>query len=423
MTESKHLKARIRARMARTGERYTTARRHIVGTDAAGPVVDHGWTLRGGVHPDTAALSNVLAHHGAGVSEAMVLGIGGGLGAGYILWEFEVHHTPTLVLGFRNQWQYPGRWAAKTLKRLGIPFALHETRGARGAAQRLDAALAAGRPAVATVDRQEIGFWHLPKHLSGRAGYPVVVYGSERDRMRIDDRNLAPLTVERTRLDAARARIGSFKHRLVVPEPVGALGEETLRAAVRAGLADAAEHLAARSDSFGLPAWRKWARMLVDTRNAKAWPRVFADGKGLVGALLAAYEGIEPVGTYGGHLRGLYATFLDEAAALLEEPRLAGAAAAYRELAGLWHSLAELALPLEVAELAALREELAAVHESVVARGDAGAAEAADAAARLWELRARLDADPPADGDFGRLSAAVAEIHGAEVAAAALLAR
>ena len=37
----------------------------------------------------------------------MVLGVGGGLGAGYILWEFEAHHTPTLVLGFRNQWQYP----------------------------------------------------------------------------------------------------------------------------------------------------------------------------------------------------------------------------------------------------------------------------------------------------------------------------
>jgi len=39
------------------------------------------------------------------------------------------------VLGFRNQWQYPGRWAAKTLERLGVPFELHETGGARGAAE------------------------------------------------------------------------------------------------------------------------------------------------------------------------------------------------------------------------------------------------------------------------------------------------
>ena len=34
MTEQKHLKALIRARMARTGESYTSARSHIVKPDA-----------------------------------------------------------------------------------------------------------------------------------------------------------------------------------------------------------------------------------------------------------------------------------------------------------------------------------------------------------------------------------------------------
>ena len=140
-----------------------TARRHVVGARVTAPADDHGWRLRGGVHPDTAAIANVLHHHGAEVSEAMVLGAGGGLGAGYILWEFEArHHTRTLVLGFRNQWQYPGRWAEKTLERLGVPFELHETGGARGAAGKLDAALAAGRPVLVTIDRQTLGHWHLP---------------------------------------------------------------------------------------------------------------------------------------------------------------------------------------------------------------------------------------------------------------------
>jgi hypothetical protein len=226
MTESKHLKARIRARMARTGERYMTARRHVVGDRPAAeaPAADHGWPLRGGVHPDTSVIAKALAHHGAELSEAMVLGVGGGLGAGYLPWGFEAHESRTLVLGFRNQWQYPGRWAAKTLERLGVRFELHETGGARGAAARLDAALAAGRPALVTVDRQEIGYWHLPAPRSGGGGYPVVVggypvvvYGIEGDRVRIDDRNLAPLTVARERLDVARARVPSYKHRLVAP--------------------------------------------------------------------------------------------------------------------------------------------------------------------------------------------------------------
>ena len=184
-----------------------------------------------------------------------------------------------------------------------------------------------------------------------------------------------------------------------------AISADTLRTAARAGLEDAAQHLAARSDSFGLPAWRKWARLLTDTRNAKAWPNVFADQRGLAGALLAAYEGIEPVGSDGGHLRGLYADFLDEAAALLDAPRLAEAASAYRALAERWHALAELALPADVPDFATLREELAAVHESVIARGDAGAAEAAEAAERMWALRAELDAAPPVEPDFARARA------------------
>ena len=61
------------------------------------------------------------------------------------------------------------------------------------------------------------------------------------------------------------------------------------------------------------------------------------------------------------------------------------------------------------------------MHESVVARGDAGREEAAQAAGRMWELRGRLDAAPPVEPDFARLGAAVEAIYEAEVTAAALL--
>ena len=60
-----------------------------------------------------------------------------------------------------------------------------------------------------------------------------------------------------------------------------------------AGLADQVEHLRAKSDSFSLPAWRKWGRLMTDQRNAKAWPRVFADGHGLFGALLGIVEAVD----------------------------------------------------------------------------------------------------------------------------------
>ena len=415
MTARKHLKARIRARMAQTGERYVTARRHVVG-EADPPVVDHGYRLRGGVHPDTAGVANVLAHHGvvAGhtgqpLSEAMVLGIGGGLGAGYILWEFESRGGAILVLGFRNRWQYPDRWMKAVLERLAVPATHLETGGARTAARQLDEALAARRPALATIDCQSIGYWHLQPEMEARGGYPIVVYAIDGDTVHVDDRGLAPRTVSREVLDAARGRVGSYKHRLCVIEPDrDELPVALLRDAVRAGLADTAEHLASGSDSFGLEAWRKWARMMTGS-GAKAWPRVFASGRGLAGALLSTYEGIQPVGLDGGHLRGLYADFLDEAAGLLEDPALADRALAWREAAARWQTLADTALPV-----GRLRELLAEVHGTVVEGGDAAAP-----AAELWELRRSLDASAAVETAelFPAMGEMLEGIYEAEVAA------
>ena len=164
MTTDKAFKRVVRARMAKTGERYSAARRTILATataDERRPGVTHiaddaaspsGYQLRGGLHPETATLANVLANQGVvsgltgqPLTEAAILGIGGGLGAGYILWEFRTLGEPILTLGFRNQWQYPWitGWTGKTLERLEIEPDDHETGGAKSA--RAGARCAAGR--------------------------------------------------------------------------------------------------------------------------------------------------------------------------------------------------------------------------------------------------------------------------------------
>ena len=335
MTTDKAFKRVVRARMARTGERYAAARRTLVqgATDAettADAATPSGYRMRGGLHPETATLANVLANQGvlSGVTgepltEAAILGIGGGLGAGYILWEFKSHGGPLLTLGFRNQPQYPSipGWTGKTLDRLGIEPDLHETGGAKGAREALDERLDAGVPVIASIDLQSVGTWGLPDALSGYFGLVVVVFGRDADgAYLVDDRGRNPFRVSPAVMAAARGRIGSFKHRIVglrtTPGPIPA---ERLRAAMRAGLEDQVDHLRSRSDSFSLPAWRKWGRLMTDERNAKAWPRVFADGHGLFGSLLALHESVDgQVGPSGGHLRELYAASLDEAAVALD---------------------------------------------------------------------------------------------------------
>ena len=433
MTAHKHLKERVRARMARTGESYTTARRHVLN---ALPPADY--RLGGGVHPDTHAIAGVLAnrgllapHTGQPLTEAMVLGAGGGLGAGYILWEFKAHDLPNLVLGFRNSWQYPDRWARKVCQRLGVPADVHETGSAARADTQLRAAVDQGVPAIVWADQQLLGYRHLPARLEGFGGHPVTVYGidSHAGRALLDDRSLAPLTVPLDALAAARARVGSYKHRLLVLDaPAAELDTGRLRAAVRDGLAEQVEHLGRRSDSFSLPAFRKWARLLTDTANAKAWPKVFADQAGLFGACISVYENLAAEASWGGgHLRGLYAGFLDEAAGLLDAPTLTGAAAAYRQAAARWQEVADTALPADAEPFAEARRLTTGLQRQVE-RGDPGQPAAAAAAGRLWALRDRWQREFPGGGDavdalLPRLAARVAAAAQAEEAALATLAR
>ena len=437
MTVAKQLKARIRERMARTGERYAVARAQIVGATDRGPEVDAGWTLRGGTDPDAAALANVLAHRGVSgptgpLSEALLLVVGGGLGAGYILWEFERDDSRIVVLGFTHSWQYFDRRLGTTADRLGLDVEWARTGGTARAAGALASTLAAGDPAIVWPDRYHLGFWHLPPFLDGHGGHPVVAYAVTNGRVHVDDRTLAPLTVPVGDVDRARARVGSYRNSmLVVRSRDTAIPADRLRDAVRAGLTGTVDQLGGSSASFALPAWRKWSKLLVDRRAAKGWPTVFADRRGLLRALAGVWEAVEPAGMTGGHLRGLFADGLDDAAVLLEEPALTGEAQRWREIADRWHALADTALPDDVPAIARLRKLTAAI-TAAVAEGDAAAADRAAAADELWALRAEHADTPPLTPDevvgvLGAMSQQIAGIVDAESAAVrqlgALLAR
>jgi len=439
MTTQKGFKRLVRSRMSRTGERYATARRVLL-ADRARATLSHatepsdapgGYRFRGGLHPETACLANVLADRGSTspltgqpLSEGLVLVSGGGLGAGYILWEFANRGT-ILTLGFRNRSHYPGipGWFGNATERLGVEARLHETAGARSAAVTLDAILERGEPVVAFVDQQEIGTWGQPDRLSGSWGYPVVVTGRAPDgAYLVDDRGRAPLHVAPAVMARARARIGSFRHRLIeLHPPPDPLPDDRLRAALRAGLADQVDHLRSPSDSFSLPAWRKWGRLMTDPRHVKGWPRVFAGGTGLFGALMSIVEGVDgDIGATGGHLRELLATGLDEAAIVLDLPGLVDGGAAWRLAADLWDDLADAAVPASIDGATDALEAAEELHDAVM-DGEAGRGSALAAARRLWDARDRADradfADGLIDGLFVDLADRLRTIHAAETEA------
>jgi hypothetical protein len=377
----------------------------------------HGYRLRGGQQPDVAALTNVLIHQGAEVTEPLVFLASGGIGAGYVLWEFTSDGSKPLVLGFRSQWQQTQPWLKSTVDRLGLRMDLHTTGGAKGAAKRLSAALTKSDPVIVQPDRFPLGYWQLPESAEGMGGHLVVAYDQSGDLVYLDDRNLAPLTVDRAALDRARDRVGSAKNLLAVVHP-GNLDRNRLADAVGSGLTDCARRLSAKSTSFALPAWRKWATLLADERATKGWPSVFADRRGLVGALLSIWEGVDPAGMSGGHLRDLFADGLTEAAPLVDDARLEAHAESWRDIARRWREFADAALPEDVPEFGWMRGLTTRVREGVAA-GDAGQQAAAEAGAELWRLRAHYDAEnhftePQLRSLFTDLAQRLRDIHAAE---------
>ena len=109
--------------------------------------------------------------------------------------------------------------------------------------------------------------------------------------------------------------------------------------------------------TFNLPGLKEGAG-LINGKNKRSWPVVFPGEKVLL-PMRDVYESIE-LGTGGGLMRPLYATFLDEAAALLGRPGLGGVAELYRELAKQWTEFAEFLLPKPFAETKKAMTKLAA---------------------------------------------------------------
>src|SRR4029453_11908281 len=126
MTRQKHLKQLVRARMAKTGERYATARRHIIretatdnGKSSAGP------HLTGNV-PATTALRVLLTaagvrapHTNEPFTEPMLFGIAGGVGVGMFSFLYEKANFASFYVAGRNDWANDVRYLQRAAPPLG----------------------------------------------------------------------------------------------------------------------------------------------------------------------------------------------------------------------------------------------------------------------------------------------------------------
>ena len=300
---------------------------------------------------DTASIRNALdyqgvraPHTGQPYTEAMLLGISGGVTFGYFTFHYK-GYDPQVNLLTRNTFDPNER----IFDRLKLPRDLRQSTSANKGRQNLFYALDEGYAPIASPDGSLLPYNALPYDEANWYTLPLVIFGYEPDKGEayISDRSRVPLTVSSDDLDKARARIKKDRQRLTL---LGAPDDAQLAPAIRAGLADCVQLMTEKppkgsARNFGLRALQHWADMLAK-KTKGSWAKEYPGGRPLLAVLMSSYTFLGPsFGKTLGAERDVYAAFLDEAAAALELSALTDVAALYRESAAAWEGLLNSLLP------------------------------------------------------------------------------
>lgn len=289
------------------------------------------FTHRQSAHCESGVTANLFMHHGIEMSEAMAFGIGAGLFFGYFPF-VRVNGLPLVT--FRSA---PGSIFTRVAKRLGVEVVRKKFRDPAASMDALDAALQQQMP----VGLQTGVFWlpYFPPALRFHFNaHNLVVCGREGDAYRISDPVIDEMVLC-PREDLMRAR---FAKGALAPK--GAMyclkevpAQIDLRPAVKAGIRAVSRRMVkAPVPIIGVRGMRYLARQL------ERWPQKLGPKRAghYLGHLIRMQE---EIGTGGGGFRFIYAAFLQEAAGLLQQPRLADLSRELTAIGDHWREFAVFA--------------------------------------------------------------------------------
>ncbi len=416
MSQQKHFKQRVRACMAKTGESYTTARRHVLATRTKGEDSMQDSPHFPGVHPETTALRTALAHAGVTnpqtgepFTEAMVFGIAGGVGAGVFHFYYAAEDFASFYVAGRHSWHEGDVYLKNACPRFGVTPTVHESGAKKKAATLLADAVDATGCAIAWVDMGLLPYRGAPAGMEGGGYHVVTVYSMTDGEALIGDLTDQPITITLNDLAEARARIKKQKNRVMT---VAAPQQEAdLRDAVQAGITACHDGLLnQRMKNFTLEAFKTWADRIHGSKGKDSWEQVFPPGHRLLQGLRSVYDFVEHYHTGSGLMRPLYAEFFREAAAALKDDAYVPLAEMYAELGRLWSDLADAALPNDVAPFREAKELLARREELFLGRAPAVTEELEGIWTQLTALEQSISKDfPLSDAESASLRAGLKE--------------
>ncbi len=367
-------------------------------------MIVEGYSKFGATERTAGALRNILEHEGVVAphtgepfSEALLMGIGGGLGAEYATWAFATldpsrPRKSKLYLRFHHVKNYIDKneesMLPKIAKRLGFKLTIKETASIERANDFLLESIKSGKPVITT-----LSIWHsqynrrdvneqynkdphfFPPVLFDEfvnflpyftLPYPwinheiTIIYGfnEESNQVQLTDSSTQPHTLTIPQFNMSRGIIKSRKNTSLILTPP--LKIKNLYRAVRAGMHDCVESLlyekaVVSGAHLRVETWNAIAKALANPTAKRGWLTLFNEGWQLFDTLTRLHAQIAFHNSDGGALRSSYSDFLQEVGDILKKPQLRGIAHQFADIGIMWDDLGVEALPDDIPQLQAAR--------------------------------------------------------------------
>jgi hypothetical protein len=278
-------------------------------------------------HCESGVIASLLRHNGVPISEPMAFGISAGLGYAYL---------PFMKFGGLPLFAYrmpPGFIIRGLTRRLGIKMHMEKFREPAAGTRALDRHLAEGR----AVGIQTSAFWlsYFPPDMRFHFNaHNLVVYGKRGDQYLISDPVIDILVeCEATALEKARFTRGVLAPKGLLYYPEYIPTQMDIPSAIRKGILFTTGMML----YVPIPIIGTRGIRLVARKIRKLDPKDLHHNKLLLGHIVRMQE---EIGTGGAGFRFLYASFLQEAAEVLDKPKLKGLATQLTDTGDEWRRFA-----------------------------------------------------------------------------------
>jgi hypothetical protein len=263
-------------------------------------------------HCESGTITSLLNHGGLSITEPLVFGIGSGIFFGYFH-KMKAFAFPTFIV--RNK---PGQMRTNIEKRLGVRFKSYTFKDPGKGMLALDELLERNIPTAAQVDffyMDYVPSWervHINVHF-------LVVAGKEENRYIISDAYFPKMAG----LDAASLEKGRFAGGNMSPKGFiyhldSVPANIDFNKAIVKGISKACFYMLKVPVPFiGIRGMRMFARKITE------WPKFARDTEHLSHEIMKINILLEDQGTGGAGFRFMYATFLQQAAGIIQKPQLA----------------------------------------------------------------------------------------------------